>query len=381
MSQSPSNQEALKSILLQRHAKLAVALHNSGLDALILNPGPTLVYLTGLEFHLMERPVIGIFRPHSPLVLILPELESGKITRYPLPIQVFTYAENPAGWPSVIQQGALAAHLNGSKAGIELGRLRVLELRYLEDAAHEAGFVSADPVISDLRMIKDDAELGAMRKAVQIAQDALQATLPAIHAGVTEREIAAELTLQLLRHGSSPEMPFSPIVASGPNSANPHAVPTERSLQMGDVLIIDWGATYRGYLSDLTRTFAIGEVDPEMVNIAKIVAAANQTALQAARPDLSAGQVDRAARQVIEKAGYGKYFFHRTGHGLGMEPHEPPYIFLENELELKQGMTFTIEPGIYLAGRGGVRIEDNVAVTAQGAESLSSLPRELIRLD
>jgi Xaa-Pro dipeptidase len=117
------------------------------------------------------------------------------------------------------------------------------------------------------------------------------------------------------------------------------------------------------------------------VNIAKIVAAANQTALQAARPDLSAGQVDRAARQVIEKAGYGKYFFHRTGHGLGMEPHEPPYIFLENELELKQGMTFTIEPGIYLAGRGGVRIEDNVAVTAQGAESLSSLPRELIRLD
>jgi Xaa-Pro dipeptidase len=148
-------------------------------------------------------------------------------------------------------------------------------------------------------------------------------------------------------------------------------------LQQGDMLVIDWGATYHGYISDLTRTFAIGKPDAEFQRIAAIVGEANAAGREAAGPGVTASQVDQATRRVIDAAGYGEYFFHRTGHGLGMEGHEAPYIRAGNELILQPGMTFTIEPGIYLPMRNGVRIEDNVVVTEQGIDCLSSLPRQL----
>jgi Xaa-Pro dipeptidase len=380
MSDRQADPETRSKTLNLRHARLAVSLQTAGLDALALNPGPSLAYLTGLEFHLMERPIVGLFRPHSPLVLILPELESGKLSDYPLPIQTFTYGDNPAAWPKTFHLGLQAARLDPARIGIEPGRLRVLELRYLEEATKQVGFVSAENVIEDLRTLKDGDELAAIQQAVDIAQAALQATLPKIKIGMTERAIASLLTLKLLEHGSDRELPFTPIVASGPNAANPHAVPGERRLQAGDLLIIDWGARYAGYISDITRTFAVGDVDPELETIAAAVHQANLAAQAVARPGISAGAVDYAARQVIDQAGYGRYFMHRTGHGFGLEGHEPPYLFAENELELAAGMTFTIEPGIYLPGRAGVRIEDNIVATAEGARCLTSLPRELVRV-
>jgi Xaa-Pro dipeptidase len=182
------------------------------------------------------------------------------------------------------------------------------------------------------------------------------------------------------RAGSESEFPFTPILASGPNSANPHATPTERKVQTGDLIVIDWGASYNGYISDLTRTVAVGQVTPEFQKIYDTVKAANAAGCAAARPGIQAGLVDKAARDVITAAGYGPEFRHRTGHGIGMEGHEPPYIFGENQLILAPGMSFTVEPGIYLLDRGGVRIEDNVVITAQGAEVLSDLPRDLIIL-
>jgi Xaa-Pro dipeptidase len=143
------------------------------------------------------------------------------------------------------------------------------------------------------------------------------------------------------------------------------------------LLVIDWGAFFNGYTSDLTRTFAIGIIEPEFSRIARIVVEANTAGRAAVRPGVHASEVDLAARSVIEKAGYGRYFTHRTGHGLGMEGHEAPYIRDGNPLILEPGMTFTIEPGIYLPGRGGVRVEDDVVVTSKGGESLSNMPREL----
>jgi Xaa-Pro dipeptidase len=226
-------------------------------------------------------------------------------------------------------------------------------------------------------MCKDAEEIAAMRKAVEIAQQALLATLPQVRAGVTERQIAAELTQQMLRAGSDAELEGTPIVSGGPNSANPHATPSERPLQHGDLLVIDWGATYNGYLSDLTRTFAIGDVDEEFAHVAQIVLQANAAGRAAGGPGIPASRVDAAARSVIEQAGYGLYFTHRTGHGIGLEVHEAPYMRAGNELTLKPGMSYTVEPGIYLPGRGGVRIEDDVIVTPHSAESLSDLPREL----
>lgn len=360
-----------------RHARLAAALSNSDANILALNPGPSLVYLTGLHFHLSERLVIVLFEPHSPPIVILPELESGKTKALPFSVQVFPYGEDPDGWQAVFRQAAIAAKIDKRIVGVEPVRLRFLELQLLREAAPNAKFTSAEEVMALLRMVKDDAEIEAMRRAAQIAQRALNATLPSIKIDVTERQIAAELTLQLLRAGSDSAVPFSPIVSGGPNGANPHATPTDRPLQVGDLLVIDWGASYGGYMSDITRTFAIGEVDDEWIRIAHIVAQANAAGRNAIKPGIPVSLVDAAARKVIEEAGYGKYFIHRTGHGLGMEGHEPPYIRAGNELTLKPGMTFTVEPGIYIPGRNGVRIEDDVLVTQQGGVSLTDLPRGL----
>jgi Xaa-Pro dipeptidase len=255
--------------------------------------------------------------------------------------------------------------------------LRVLEMNLLEEADASLVFANGEPLIAGLRMQKDEAEIANMQAAVSVAQNALEAVLAEVKPGMTEREIAAGITSALLHAGSDSQLPFSPIVASGPNSANPHAFPTDRELEMGDLLIIDWGANIGGYYSDLTRTFAIGEVNDEYRRIAKIVRKANQAAREAAGPGVSAEDVDRAARQVIEQAGYGEFFIHRTGHGLGMEGHEEPYIREGNALILKPGMTFTIEPGIYLPERGGVRIEDDVVITEGELLSLSNMTREL----
>jgi Xaa-Pro dipeptidase len=243
--------------------------------------------------------------------------------------------------------------------------------------APEADYPDASEVLGGLRLRKDQAEVEAMRRAVKIAQDALEATIPLIKIGMTEKELSAELVVQLLKHGSNPEMPFAPIVSGGPNSANPHASPTERKLQTGDLLVVDWGATYDSYISDLTRTFAVGEVEAEYKKIHQIVQEANAAGRAAARPGVPCAEVDKAARNVIEKSGYGDYFTHRTGHGIGMEGHEDPYMRGDNMQLLEPGLAFTVEPGIYLPGRNGVRIEDNVVITEDGAEVLSDMPREI----
>ncbi len=216
-----------------------------------------------------------------------------------------------------------------------------------------------------------------MRIAARLAQEALGATLKEIKIGMSERQLANILTIQLLQAGCDPQFPFSPIVAAGENSANPHATPTERPIQPGDLLIIDWGAAYHGYVSDITRTFAIGNLKKEFQRIAEAVLEANAAGRQLARPGIPAQEIDRASRGVIERAGFGSYFTHRTGHGLGMEGHEAPYIREGNTQLLEPGMTFTIEPGIYLPSLGGIRIEDDVLITEDGSESLTNLPREV----
>ena len=367
-------------IIQARQARLAASIQDAGLNGLILNPGPSLVYLTGLHFHLSERPVVVIFIPGGDHVVVLPELETAKVQDLSYPLQAFPYGEDPTTWVQAFAQAARAAHLDSGKLGVEPRGLRFLELQLLEQALPQAEFVSAEGVIAFLRMVKDEVEINCMQQAADIAQQALEATLPIIKVGVTEVEISAALTLQLLRHGSNPNLPTFPIVSGGPNSANPHAHPSDRPLSPGDLLVIDYGANVDGYFSDITRTFAIGEVEPEYRQIAEIVLQANKAGREAVKPGVTAGSVDAAAREVIEQAGYGKYFFHRTGHGLGLEVHEDPYIRAGSPLLLEPGMTFTVEPGIYLPGRNGVRIEDDVLVTPQGVHSFSSLPRGLVTL-
>ncbi|HEX2991847.1 MAG TPA: Xaa-Pro peptidase family protein [Anaerolineales bacterium] len=357
--------------------KLNASLRVSDLDAVILNPGPTLTHLTGLRFHLMERPVVLMLAKDQIPAMVMPELELQKVASLPYDLQVFSYAENPSEWGQPFLQAAQALGLDGKRIGVDPRQLRLLEYRFVKDGAPEADFLDASELLASLRLYKDPAEIERMRRAVKVAQDALEAAIPLIKIGMAEKELSAELVTQLLKHGSEPELPFAPIVSGGPNAANPHASPTERRLQAGDLLVVDWGATYDGYISDLTRTFAVGDVDDEYKKIHQIVQDANAAGRAAAGPGVPCANVDKAARAVIEQAGYGVYFTHRTGHGIGMEGHEEPYMRGDNMQRLEPGMAFTVEPGIYLPDRNGVRIEDNVVINETGADVLSDMPREI----
>ncbi len=360
----------------ERIAQLRQALVRAGLDAVALNPGPMLTYFTGLHFHLMERPVALVIPQEGVPLLVMAQLEAGKAQSVPYELKTITYTDDPSTWEGAFRSVGQASGLDGKRIGVEPARMRVLELRMLEAGLPTAKFVSGQEMLATLRMRKDAAEIECMRKAAQIAESGFSETVKNARVGMTERDFAAELTLQLFRAGSGSELPFAPIVASGPNGANPHALPGERTFTPGDLVVVDWGAAWQDYFSDLTRVLAIGEISAEFAQIARIVKEANEAGRAAAKPGIAIGLVDKAARDVIAATGYGEYFFHRVGHGLGMEEHEEPYAYGANPLVLASGMTFTIEPGIYLSGRVGVRIEDDIAVTSAGCDTLSSLPRE-----
>lgn len=360
---------------LARVNKLTAALSAAGLDCAVAIAGPNLIYLTGLAFHLSERPSVGFFPAGADPVFVVGRLEESKLRQgLPYPARLFTYAD--ADGPAGAFAQAAQALAGVRRLAVEARRMRVMELRLIQEAFGAPGVDEAEPLFASLRMRKDPDELARMRAAVLIAERALLNTLPNVRAGLTEREVASELLVQTLRAGSDADLPFAPIVASGPNGALPHANITERRLQAGDLVTLDWGAAKDGYVADLTRTFALGEVDPELKRIYDLAQAANAAGRAAARPGATCASVDAAARQAIAAGGYGEYFVHRVGHGLGLEGHEDPSMHGQNQTVLEPGMTFTVEPGIYLPGKGGVRIEDDVVVTADGAESLSSLPRD-----
>ena len=360
-----------------RQKKLETIIEKRNLDGVALNAGPSLTYLTGLHFHLMERPVVLLINPPKKPILILPELEKKKLETADFPLTSFTYPEAPSKWHEIFNKAIQELPFNQRRIGVEPGQLRLLEYNFITEHIDKEQIFDASDCIAELRAIKDPGEIKLIQKAVDIAQDALLATLSRVKIGTTEKEIANELVIQLLKHDSDSELPFAPIVSSGSNGANPHAKPSDRKVSPGDLLIIDWGATWQGYVSDLTRTFAIQEVEPQFRKIHQIVHAANRAGRHAGKPGATCKSIDEAARKVINESGYGEYFTHRTGHGIGKQCHEEPYIRADNTQLLAPGMTYTVEPGIYLPGKNGVRIEDDVVITVDGAKSLSNLPREL----
>ena len=350
-------------------------MHANSLSCLAVVPGPNMKYLTGSKFHLSERPVVLFIQPED-TTFILPELESSKISQ--LDSDHITYSDKEG--PEVAFK-KFAENLQFQSIGIESRIIRHLELDLLKTTGISDNFVDAINIFAKLRMSKSDDEKNKMIKAVEIAEKSIEDILHKLKPSVTEKEFASELVIQLLRNGSESDLPFSPIVASGTNGANPHHFPVDKEFQEGDLVIIDWGANYKGYFSDITRTFAIGkQINPELMKAFDAVKEANFKARELAKPGVMAGDVDRAARDVIEGAGFGKFFIHRTGHGLGLEIHEEPYIKPENDFILEQGMTFTIEPGIYLPNLGGIRIEDDIYLNEDKAQSLTTLDREPVFL-
>lgn len=348
------------------------------LDCVALMPGPNLRYLTGLTMHVSERPTLALFPRQGSPALILPVLEAqGLPADLRSEMQLFSYSDE-LGPQDAFQAAVAALGLAGKRIGVEFLQMRVMELRRLEQAAPDCQILAIEAFLQELRSCKDDSELEQMRHAIHITEDALLTTMDCVRPGQTEKEIAAELRMAMLRAGAE-EVPFVLVVA-GPRTASPHAGPSSRPLEPGDVLIVDCGAAFDGYVADITRTFAIGEIPSELKRVYDVVQAANEIGRAAVRPGVTAQEVDRATRRVITEAGYGEYFVHRTGHGLGLEIHEPPYIVEGNEEVLQPGMTFTVEPGVYIPGLGGVRIEDDVVVTSASAETLTTYPRQLICL-
>ena len=354
-----------------RLESVAILAESQGLDAVALMPGPNLFYTTGLSFFISERPVVALCPVDASPAIVLPELEAGKAENSGF--EVFSYTDEES-YALAFHEACATLELAEARIGVEALRMRLLEARILQRYAPDVDLIPADDLFAELRVIKSTDELEATRRAVAVAEQAFRLWLPQLGVGMTEREAAARLIATLLSNGAE-GLAFSPIVCGGPNGALPHAFPANRPFQPGDWVVVDWGAKVDGYMSDLTRMVVFGEPSAPLVDIYDIVLRANVAGRAAVGPGVEAQVVDAAARAVIETSGHGPQFMHRTGHGLGLESHEPPYMVTGNTQLLEPGMLFTVEPGIYLGGVGGIRIEDNVVVTDAGAETLTTLPR------
>ena len=366
----------------QRRERLQERLRARGVGCAVLMPGPNLLYLTGLRLVPSERIVLGFFPAEAAKepALLLPELErprvEAELAAAQVNLKLYSYRDEEGPDGSLARLVRDLA-LGGRTLGVEFRALRLLEASQLERRVPGGRIENVDPLLYELRMRKDPSEVERLRHALALTEELFSGLLAFMEPGRTERELAKRLQILALERGL--DLSFGPIIASGPNGGSPHAVPTERALQSGDLVTVDVGAIWEDYYGDLTRNVALGEIDPELQKIHTIVEEANAAGREACKPGVPAQEVDRAARGVIERAGYGPYFLHRTGHGLGLEVHEPPYMMEGNEQLLEPGMVFTVEPGIYLPGRGGARVEDVVLITETGAETLTSLPRTPFR--
>ena len=345
----------------------------AGLDALLLTPGADLRYITGYDAKQLERLTCLVIPGGNQPVLVVPKLELPAAQASPaagLGLEMVAWEETED--PYKLIAGRLG-HVAVVGLADQMWALMVLKLR---DAMPGASQVLASSALRDLRMRKTPAEIGALREA-GAAIDRVHARVPGwLKAGRTERQVGVLIAEAILAEGHS-QVDFV-IVGSGPNAASPHHEVSDRVLEPGDVVVVDiGGAMPTGYRSDCTRTYAIGEPPAGFMAYYQVLKDAQEAACAAVRPGVPAEMIDAAAREPITRAGYGAAFIHRTGHGIGLESHEDPYIVAGNTEPIAPGMAFSIEPGIY-PGPHGARIEDIVVCTEGGYERLNQAPRELI---
>ncbi|SDW63429.1 Xaa-Pro aminopeptidase [Amycolatopsis xylanica] len=363
--------------LRARLDRARAAAAKSGTDALLITPGSDLRYLIGAGGGSFERLTTLVVPADGAPALVVPKLEAPGYADTPtdeLGIDILTWVDGDD--PYKLVAGRL-----GKPARVAVSdftpALHVLALR---DALGDAEQVLAGPVVRELRMRKDAAEIAALRTA-GAAIDRVHARVGEwLRAGRTEAEVGADIAAAIVEEGHT-EAEFV-IVGSGPNGASPHHSVSDRVIEHGDVVVVDIGGPIaEGYNSDSTRTYAVGEPrDADVAETYAILQRAQAAAVAAVRPGATAEQIDAAARDVIAEAGFGEYFIHRTGHGIGLDVHEEPYIIAGNDLPLEPGMAFSVEPGIYQPGRWGARIEDIVVVTETGVESFNNRPHELVVL-
>ncbi|MFJ1648182.1 aminopeptidase P family protein [Streptomyces sp. NPDC088258] len=344
----------------------------AGLAGLLVAPGPDLTYLTGYRPTAdTERLTVLVVVPGRDPVLVVPALEAADAAAAAgapaLTLRGWTDGEDPYGVTAPLLDRA-------GRFGVS-DNAWALHLLALQRALPGTSYVALTEGLPMLRAVKDARELARIEAAGAAADAAYEDILQVRFAGRAETDVAADLAALLLGHGHS-QVDFT-VVGSGPNGADPHHEAGPRVIRDGDMVVLDFGGLKHGYGSDTTRTVHVGEPTAEERRVHEIVREAQRAGCEAVRPGAACQDVDRAARAVIEAAGYGEYFIHRTGHGIGVTTHEPPYMIEGERLPMVPGMCFSVEPGIYLPGRFGVRIEDIVTVTRTGGRRLNHTPRAL----
>jgi D-alanyl-D-alanine dipeptidase len=352
----------------ERIEKARVEMDRQGID-LLLSVGADLPYLTGHEAMALERLTMLVLPIEGDPTLFVPELEAARVTPGPFQLRPWKETEDPLGLVAAAATGETAAIGDQTWSVFLLG---------LVERLPGVRFSSATPVTRPLRAVKEPGEVEALQAAAAAADRVVNRLRGDRFEGRSEVELAGLVARLMVEEGH--DQAWSEIIASGPNGASPHHEPGPRLIGPGDLVVVDFGGKVEGYLSDCTRTFTVGSPTDHHREVHAAVLAAQEAAKAAASPGVPAEEVDRAARAVITEAGYGPYFIHRTGHGIGLEGHEHPYLVEGNGEVLQPGMCFSIEPGIYLPGRFGVRIEDIVTVGSGGIRSLNDSDRSLLEV-
>nr|WP_303648842.1 Xaa-Pro peptidase family protein [Haloarchaeobius litoreus] len=360
----------------ERIAACQKRLASEGADAAVLFPSVDMGYLSGFTDEPMERHLLLFVTPDEPPVFVAPAMYESQILGESVvdDVRVWDDGGDPL---ELVEEVASECGLHGGRLLVD-DRMWARFSQDLRSVLPDASFGLASDVLAPLRIRKDEGELDALRAAGEVADRAVMAVrrLGSEVVGFTEAELAQEIEAQLAEFGGT-GVSFEVIVGSGPNGAQPHHRHGQREIRPGDPVVLDFGTRVDGYPSDQTRTVVFaGDPPAGFDEVHDVVREAHDAAVDAVEPGVAAEAIDAAAREVIEEAGYGEQFVHRTGHGVGLEVHEPPYIVEGNETALEPGMVFSVEPGVYVEGEFGVRIEDLVAVTENGHERLNDSSRD-----
>lgn len=353
-------------------------IRDNDLDAVAFVPGPNFKNIFKRDFHLMERPMIVIVPKEGAPVAIVPNLEMTAFNTLGFTGLICDWRDEE-GYQAAFASAASALPqlADAKRFGLEAQRMRVFEQMALTDVFAQAKFVDAHVAISSIRLIKTPDEIALLKKAIAISEAALEATLQEIVIGQSEKDIEAILVRHMFALGAD-GLSFDPIVAAGDNAAQPHATArADYKIKRGDALLIDFGAQWMGYNADITRTFFVGEVSDHDRAFYETVLAANTRGKDVCRAGVTAHDVDDAVQVVLERSQFAQFIRHKTGHGLGLDVHEEPHIMRGNQQILQAGNVITIEPGLYREGECGVRIEDDVVVTKNGIDCLTTFDRAL----
>ena len=365
----------------ERLERVRALMHSAGLDFLAVGPSADLTYLTGAHLMSTERMSVLIVPQLAPPVLVVPFFEAAGLHDLPPHVRVRTWTE--AENPGAIAASVLADTMHGAPGNMNVTigvseRLWSVFLLRLQAELPRASFTSAGPVLGEARVIKSAGEIERMARAGAVLDEVFAQFTREQFSGRTERDISQSILKMLEGRGMVVENP--PIVGAGENGASPHHHASERVVRTGDVVVVDYWGSLDGYYSDCTRTVFVGEAPAagsEERRVYELVRHAQERAAKAAAPGMPCEVLDEVARDYLEQSGYGEYFIHRLGHGIGLDGHELPYLVSGNRAVLQPGMAFTLEPGLYLAGRFGVRIEDSVWLDEGGTVSFNNSTHEI----